>query len=152
MTSSKLSQNDFKNISIFCKHYFPNHPREEEKRFNNQYLREHFLTSVYILAQFRILKNNKPSFGELYKFQAKNKYLFLTYNQVQMRKLGKLAANHSNHSIDKVLEEYESILFKLIRRKASFRSNLNTLEHVFGHFWAAGRGATRRDLRVPSEF
>ena len=114
--------------------YFPNHPREEEKRFNNQYLREHFLTSVYILAQFRILKNNKPSFSELYKFQAKNKYLFLTYNQVQMRKLGKLAANHSNHSIDKILEEYESILFKLIRRKASFRSNLNTLEHVFGHF------------------
>jgi len=114
--------------------YFPNHPKEDEKQFDNQYLREHFLTSVYILAQFRVLKNTKPSFNELYKFQAKNKYLFLTYNQVQMRKLGKIAANHNNYSIDKTLKEYESILFKLIRRKASFRSNLNTLEHVFGHF------------------
>ncbi len=113
---------------------FPNHPKEEEKRLNNQYLREHFLTSIYILAQFRFLKSSGPSFKDLYEFQAKNKYLFLTYNQVQMRSLGKIAANHSNHSITEVIKKYESILFKLIKRRPSFRSNLNTLEHVFGHF------------------
>lgn len=114
--------------------YFPNHPKEEEKQFNNQYLREHFLTVIFILARFRVLKNSSPTFNDLYEFQAKNKYLFLTYNQVQMRNLGKVAANHNNNSIDEVIKKYESILFKLVKRRPSFRSNLNTLEHVFGHF------------------
>ncbi len=133
------SDNKFKKrgSGLFAKkiiEYFPNHPKEEEKNLNNQYVKEHFLTSIYILSKFRNLKNNNSTFKDLYNFQAQNKYLFLTYNQVQMRNLGKIAANHNNDSIDKVLFLYESTLLKLIRRKPSLRSNLNTLEHVFGHF------------------
>lgn len=141
ITSAKILHTDksFKKMGsgLFAREvikYFPNHPKEEEKKLNNQYLREHFLTIIFILAKFRFLKNNNPSFKDLYNFQAQNKYLFLTYNQVQMRKLGKIAANHDKKSINKTLKEYEVTLFKLIKRRPSFKSNLNTLEHVFGHF------------------
>ena len=49
---------------------FPNHPREDEKRLNNPYLREHFFTSIFTLADFRSVID----MNSLYDYHAKHKY------------------------------------------------------------------------------
>lgn len=110
--------------------YFPNHPKEEDKRLNDVFLREHFLTSIFTIAEFREVKSMK----DLYAFQGKNKYLFMTYNQVKMRQLGKVAANLDNHSFEDVKEKYLELLYKMFSKRPRFLSNINTQMHIFGYF------------------
>ena len=82
-------------LAISLSERFPNHPKEEEKRLNNVFLREHFFTSIFTLANFRNIK----SIGNLYDYHGKHKYLFMSYNQILMRKMGKIAANEKNENI-----------------------------------------------------
>tara|TARA_B100000614_G_scaffold215927_1_gene200513 strand:- start:561 stop:1505 length:945 start_codon:yes stop_codon:yes gene_type:complete len=109
---------------------FPNHPREDEKRLNNPYLREHFFTSIFTLADFRSVKNMKS----LYDYHAKHKYLFMSYNQIQMRKMGKIAANEDKHGIEIVIKNYYNSLLTLLSKRARYTSNINIQMHVMGYF------------------
>ena len=81
---------------------FPYHPKEEDKRLNNIFLREHFLISIFTIADYRHIN----SFDSLYKYHAKHKYLFMSYNQTLMRKMGKIAANREGLDLEVVLNEY----------------------------------------------
>ena len=110
--------------------YFPNHPKEEDKRLNDIFLREHFLTSIFTIAEFR----NVSSFRDLYNFQGKHKYLFMTYNQVKMRQMGKIAANFDEHPFEKVKANYLDLLYKLFLKRPRYLSNINTQMHIFGYF------------------
>ena len=112
------------------KDYFPNHPKEEDSRLNDIFLREHFLTSIFTIAEFRYVK----SFKDLYNFQGKHKYLFMTYNQIKMRQMGKIAANFENHSFRYVKKNYMNLLYKLFSKRPRYLSNINTQMHIFGYF------------------
>ena len=109
---------------------FPNHPKEEEKRLNNPILREHFFTCIFTLADFRSVTNLKT----LYDYHAKHKYLFMTYNQTLMRKMGNIAANKKRNEIKKVISEYHNCLLILLSKKSRYPSNINTHMHVMGYF------------------
>tara|TARA_B100000945_G_scaffold105799_1_gene83821 strand:+ start:3438 stop:4382 length:945 start_codon:yes stop_codon:yes gene_type:complete len=109
---------------------FPNHPKEEEKRLNNAILREHFFTSIFTIADFRTVTN----FETLYQYHAKHKYLFMSYNQTLMRKMGKIAANDDNLKIEAVKNNYYQCLLILFLKKSRYKSNINTHMHVMGYF------------------
>ena len=109
---------------------FPNHPIEEDKRLNNVFIREHFYTSIFTIADFR----NVNSFDSLYKFHAKHKYLFMSYNQTLMRKMGNIAANDNNEKIDNILNQYLESLLLIFSKKSRIPSNINTQTHVMGYF------------------
>ena len=109
---------------------FPNHPKEEEKRLNNVILREHFFTSIFTIADFRTVNN----FETLYRYHAKHKYLFMSYNQTLMRKMGKIAANDDNLKIEAVKNNYYQCLLILFLKKSRYKSNINTHMHVMGYF------------------
>ena len=109
---------------------FPNHPKEEEKRLNNAILREHFFTSIFTIADFRSVNN----FETLYQYHAKHKYLFMSYNQTLMRKMGKIAANDDNLKIEAVKNNYYQCLLILFLKKSRYKSNINTHMHVMGYF------------------
>ena len=109
---------------------FPSHPKEEEKRLNNPILREHFFTSIFTIADFKSVN----SFESLYKYHAKHKYLFMSYNQTLMRKMGKIAANNDNLKIEVVKNNYYQNLLKLFLKKSRYQSNINTHMHVMGYF------------------
>ena len=109
---------------------FPNYPIEEEKRLNNIFIREHFYTSIFTLADFRSVID----IHTLYKFHTKHKYLFMSYNQTLMRKMGKIAANKTNQKIQKVISQYYDYLLILLSKKARHPSNINTQMHVMGYF------------------
>lgn len=109
---------------------FPLIPKEEELRLNNKYIREHFYTSIFTLADFRSVK----TMNHLYDFQGKNKYLFMTYNQTIMKKMGKIAANENNRTVNDVLVDYYKYLLMLFSKKSRHTSNINTQMHVMGYF------------------
>jgi uncharacterized protein YbgA (DUF1722 family)/uncharacterized protein YbbK (DUF523 family) len=112
------------------KKYFPMHPIEEEKRLNNLIIREHFLVSIFVLADYRCVN----SFDSLYKYHAKHKYLFMAYNQDLMREMGKIGANDNNLSIDDVIKLYYNLLLKVFSKRVRYQSNVNTLQHIMGYF------------------
>ena len=109
---------------------FPNHPKEEEKRLNNPMLREHFFTSIFTIADFQ----NVTNMNTLYKYHAKHKYLFMSYNQTLMTKMGKIAANKNKDDIKKVLNDYYNALLLLFTKRSRHTSNINSLMHVLGYF------------------
>jgi len=109
---------------------FPNHPKEEEKRLNNPFLREHFFTSIFTLSDFRNIK----TITDLYQYHAKHKYLFMSYNQRLMREMGKIAANDQKQGINTVLDKYYDLLLMLLYKKPRYTSNINTHMHIMGYF------------------
>ena len=64
---------------------FPFIPKEEETRLNDIFLREHFYTSIFVIADFR----NVKTFKDLYDFHGKHKLLFMAYNQLTLKKMGR---------------------------------------------------------------
>lgn len=109
---------------------FPNHPKEEEKRLNNIFLREHYLISIFTIADYRNVNN----INSLYKYHAKHKYLFMSYNQTLMRKMGKIAANKDGLELKIILSLYYDALLHLFSKKSRYQSNINTHMHVMGYF------------------
>ena len=109
---------------------FPDHPKEEEKRLNNIFLREHFFTSIFTIADYR----NVSSIDALYKFHAKHKYLFMTYNQTLMRKMGKIAADNKGVPLENILENYFKHLLLMFKKRSRYTSNINTQMHILGYF------------------
>ena len=109
---------------------FPLHPKEEEKRLNDIFLREHFLISIFTIADYKRVH----SFDDLYKYHAKHKYLFMSYNQTLMREMGKIAANETRSELKIVLGAYYNALLRLFGKKSRYQSNINTHMHVMGYF------------------
>ena len=124
---------DGRSSGFFARHVlslFPNHPTEEEKRLNNIFIREHFYTSIFTIADFK----NVDSFHLLYKYHTKHKYLFMSYNQTLMKKMGDVAANRFKNNFDSVLDNYKKLLLILFKKKSRYPSNINTHMHVMGYF------------------
>ena len=109
---------------------FPNIPKEEEIGLSDGPLREHFYTSIFVYADFRTVKSLK----HLYDFHAKHKLLFMTYNQIQLKELGNIAANYDGKTIKEVLIRYFSILQKIFKKKPRYVSHINTQMHAFGYY------------------
>ena len=109
---------------------FPNYPIEEEKRLNNVHIREHYFTCIFTLADFKTVHN----FNTLYRYHAKHKYLFMSYNQTLMSKMGNIAANEKNEKFDLIKNQYFKSLLILLSKKSRYTSNINTQMHVMGYF------------------
>lgn len=109
---------------------YPNHPKEEDKRLNDIFLREHFYTAIFTICEFRNIYN----FKSLYDFQSKHKLLFMAYNQSKMKVLGKIAANQNEDSFKNILDSYFTDLLLLFKKRPRYLSNINTHMHAFGYY------------------
>jgi len=112
---------------------FPGAAIEDEGRLMNFTIREHFLTKLYTLARFREVKN-KNTAKSLIEFQTDNKYIFMSYNQREMRALGKIAANENKLPIEDVISEYEKHLHHALSNHPRRSTHINTLMHGLGYF------------------
>ena len=106
---------------------------EDEGRLKNFTIREHFLTKLFSIAEFRHVKNLK-NMNALNEYHSKNKYLFMGYNQLRLKKLGQALANHEKRNMDDVLEVYEEQLYLLFARAPKYTNNINVSQHIFGYF------------------
>ena len=106
---------------------------EDEGRWKNFKIREHFLTKLYTMSTFREIKAQK-SMKVLIDFQSDNKYLFMSYNQKELKALGNIVANREKKSIDEVLSAYEDHLARMFARAPRYTSNINVMMHIMGYF------------------
>ncbi len=106
-------------------------PIESEGRLRNPFIQEHFLVSIFTLADFEQVKQSK-FMKDLVAFQAKNKFLFMAYHQKLSQQLGRTVANHEKKPIDDVLNIYEHQLLSLLSIPPSHKTTVNVLFHLFG--------------------
>lgn len=109
---------------------YSDYPIETERRLSNFSIREHFFIQIFTTALFRDIKKN----GELVDFHTRCKYLFMTYNQTGLRRLGNIVANHDRLPLQIVLEKYEAELRILFKNPPSRNKRINVLTHIYGYF------------------
>ncbi len=125
-----------KGEGIFASNVIDKYPYlaiEEEGRLTNYFIREHFLTKVFTLFRFQKVSESN-SMKELVKFHSENKYLFLSYNQSQLKILGKLVANHENRKFNDIINDYRNHLGLLLAKPPRKGNYMNSFMHIFGYF------------------
>jgi uncharacterized protein YbgA (DUF1722 family)/uncharacterized protein YbbK (DUF523 family) len=112
---------------------FPGSATEDEGRLRNFRLREHFLTKLFLMADFRKVQSS-GAMRRLVQFQAQNKFLLMGYNQKELRNLGRLVANLEKRPAAEIFEDYEKHLARALARPPRHLSNINVLMHALGYF------------------
>ncbi|UCE36938.1 MAG: DUF523 and DUF1722 domain-containing protein [Thermoplasmata archaeon] len=105
---------------------------EDEMRLSNPRILDHFLKKIFTLAAFRKVKkaNNIKALIEL---QTKNKLLYMSYNQKELKNLGNIVASHKKKDKGEILEKYENHLDIALARGPTYKSNINVLHHALGY-------------------
>jgi uncharacterized protein YbgA (DUF1722 family)/uncharacterized protein YbbK (DUF523 family) len=111
---------------------FPDLPVEDEGRLSNFSLREHFLTRLFTLAEFRRICR-AAEMKDLVEFQASNKWLLMACHQSEMRLMGRIVANTVNRPPAEVFADYGSHLARALARPPRFTSIINVLMHALGY-------------------
>ncbi|MGB9722038.1 MAG: YbgA family protein [bacterium] len=111
---------------------FPELAVEHEGRLKNSELREHFLIRIFSFAEFRKLKEEYNA-NDLVKFHTRYKYLLMTYNQKNLREMGKVVAD-GKVNIKEKLEIYEKLFYNTFVKKPSRTKHFNTILHIYGYF------------------
>jgi uncharacterized protein YbgA (DUF1722 family)/uncharacterized protein YbbK (DUF523 family) len=125
-----------KNAGVFGKavlEAFPNVPTETERRISNFNIRDRFFVEIFTLAKYRDIKS-RLKIKELVEFHSVNKYLFMGYNQVILRAMGNIVANHDRLPLTEVFDLYETQLRKLLSKEQTTKKRINVLEHVYGYY------------------
>ncbi len=112
---------------------YPHLPVEEEGRLTSAAIREHFLTAIFALADFRAVKAANTMY-ELIQFHGKNKLLWMACNEKQLRLMGPIVANREKKSPHEVIQAYEPHLWQALSRPPRRTSGINALMHAFGYF------------------
>lgn len=106
---------------------------EDEGRIRNPRIKEHFLTKLFTIASFREVKGS-DSLRNLVGFHSENKLLLKTYNQKELRKLGKIVANQRRKTFTETISDYEQHFFEALRKPPRCGSNTNVLMNAMGYF------------------
>ena len=106
---------------------------EDELRLLNSRIKEHFLTKLYTLADFRSVKNS-GSINKLINFQARNKLLFTAYSQKELHIMGRIVAQPKGKPFQETTTEYQSHLWKALRHPPRRGANENVLTKAAGYF------------------
>lgn len=112
---------------------FPGLAIEDEGRLRNFRIRDHFLTKLYLLANFRNVKKRKSIKG-LIAFHSRNKFLMMAYNQKEMRILGRIVANQKKATYQETIARYEEHLHNAFMSPPRKTSYINVLMHSLGYF------------------
>ena len=112
---------------------FPRLPVEDEGRVKNYNIRQHFLTKLYLMKNFRVIKESLL-IEDLVEFHSTNKLLLMSYNQKQLKILGSIVGSHRELSLKQVYEEYEKNLVLSINKLPRYTSNINVLTRSMGYF------------------
>jgi uncharacterized protein YbgA (DUF1722 family) len=85
------------------------------------------------MADLRSVQNAK-TMRTLVRFQARNKFLLMAYNQKELRILGRLVANLEKRPAAQIFEQYAEHLANALARPPRYMSNINVLMHALGYF------------------
>lgn len=106
---------------------------EDERRLLNSRIKEHFLTKIFTLADFRSVKNSGLK-NKLIDFQARNKLLFTAYSQKELGVMGRIVAQLKGRTFVEIVKEYQQHLWKALKRPPRRSANDNVLTKAAGYF------------------
>jgi len=112
---------------------FPLFPVESEGRLKNFRIREHFLVRVFTSARFREAAERGTA-GALVDFHARHKFLLMSYNQTELKAMGRLVANPDRLDARELFALYGERLRKALSKPPRYTSNINVLMHSLGYF------------------
>lgn len=121
-------------FALNMKAAFPQIPLEEEGRLTNLEIRNHFLTSIFTIAEFRGMLTKGVDVKSLITFHSRHKLLFMMYNQTAMREMGRLLGKMRANKIKQTADDYFQNMLRLFQRIPSKKSATNVLMHAFGYF------------------
>jgi uncharacterized protein YbgA (DUF1722 family)/uncharacterized protein YbbK (DUF523 family) len=110
---------------------FPGYPVEDEGRINNFTIREHFLTQLYALTEFREVRK-AGTIQALIAYHTRQKMQLLGYNQARFRELGRVVAAYRRGDVATTLGEYEAHLREALDKPPRYTSIINVLLHALG--------------------
>ena len=114
------------------KHY-PDMPIEDEGRLRNMRIRDHFLTRLYTLSEFRTVQAS-GRMAALVRFHSENKLMLMAHSQKLQKVMGRTVANEARLEPVTVLEQYKEQLVQALARAPRYTANINVLLHASGHF------------------
>ncbi|MDI6644310.1 MAG: DUF523 and DUF1722 domain-containing protein [Methanobacteriaceae archaeon] len=123
-------------VGVFASEVYNLYPYlavEDEGRLRNLKIRENFLTKIYTLSAFRKVKES-GELNHLIEFHSSNKFLLMAYNQNLSQKMGQVVANHDHLPLEKIISNYQELLFKTLEKPPLYTSNINILMHSMGYF------------------
>lgn len=108
-------------------------PVVEECALYDEELREHFLTRVFVVRDWRELCQSGLTARKLIDFHSRYKYTLMAHDPGRYSKLGQLLADLGNDDPSELGERYFAALMRLLQRPATRRSNTNVLMHLQGY-------------------
>lgn len=111
---------------------FPHLPVEEEGRLNDGALRENFITRVYAYERWRDFRASSPGAGEVVEFHTRHKMLLLAHDPAVYQRMGRLVADAGVGKIGGLLDAYEALLMRGLRRPAPVGRHVNVMHHLCG--------------------
>ena len=112
---------------------FPNLPIEEEGRLGDAKLRENFIQRVYVYARWKEMEAQGITLARLQNFHAQHKYILMSHNQNEARKIGASLADFDGGDINLLAQTYVSDLMRLLKHIATKKNHCNTLQHLQGY-------------------
>jgi uncharacterized protein YbgA (DUF1722 family) len=119
--------------SAFMEH-FPLLPVEEDGRLHDPHLRENFIECIFAFQRWRQDVLARPTAAALVAFHSSHKLLLMAHSPEIYRQTGKLVASVGKASLATTLEEYQVLLLKGMRTRATRKKHLNVLQHLLGYF------------------
>jgi len=126
-----------KGVGIFARQFmnrFPLTPVEDEGRLHDASLRENFIERVFVFKRWKDLVNNNFSLEGLISFHTDQKLLIMSHSVKQLSELGKMVAQAKTDDIPKVFDHYLFTLMTALKLKATYKKNVNVLQHIMGYF------------------
>ena len=112
---------------------FPDLAIEDERRLLNTRIREHFLTKLFTLADYREVKKS-ASMKKLLEFHSNNKLLLTAYSQEELHILGRIVADQKSRPHMEIIDDYEKHLHLALKKPPRRGSNANVAIKAMGYF------------------
>jgi uncharacterized protein YbgA (DUF1722 family)/uncharacterized protein YbbK (DUF523 family) len=105
---------------------------EDEARLQDVGIRDHFLTKLYALARLREARMSGNA-NDLIAFHSRHKLLLMSYNQSQLRVLGRIVATQKEKGITAAFSAYAEGLSQALAKGPKHTNIINTMMHAFGY-------------------
>lgn len=87
----------------------------------------------FVLERFNDVKQSQK-IKNLVNFQAMNKYMLMSHDQEELKRLGNIVAKYKKIPFSEILEYYELHLKKALENQPSIKKHTNVIMHIFGYF------------------
>lgn len=113
--------------------HFPLLPVEDNGRLHDPDLREHFIERIFTLTRYReAMRSANPARG-LDAFHSQNKLLIMSHSPSLTTEMGRIVAGAGKNG-EAAYSQYEELLLRAIKLKATIPKHVNVLQHIMGYF------------------